>query len=47
MAFPPSVTVKDYMWGGSLGYLNPKADAKPARFKTVIQIVPLPPLASK
>jgi hypothetical protein len=47
MAFPPSVTVKDYTWGGSLGYLNPKADAKPARFKTIIQIVPSPPLASK
>ena len=27
MAFPPSVTVKDYTWGGSLGYLNPKPGA--------------------
>ena len=25
MAFPPSVTVKDYTWGGSAGYLNPEA----------------------
>lgn len=42
MAFPPSVTVKDYTWGGSQGYLNPKRGAEPARFKTVIQIVPAP-----
>ena len=42
MAFPPSVTVKDYTWGGSAGYLNPKRGAQPARFKTVIQIVPAP-----
>jgi hypothetical protein len=44
MAFPPSVSVKDYTWGGSLGYLNPKRGAQPARFKTVIQIVPVPAL---
>jgi hypothetical protein len=44
MAFPPSVTVKDYTWGGSAGYLNPKRGAQPARFKTIIQIVPIPPL---
>ncbi len=43
MAFPPGVTVKDYAWAGSLGYLNPKRGAEPARFKTVIQIVPSPP----
>ena len=42
MAFPPGVTVKDYTWGGSLGYLNPKRGAEPARFKTIIQIVPAP-----
>ena len=41
MAFPPSVTVKDYTWGGSAGYLNPKRGAQPARFKTIIQIVPV------
>ena len=43
MAFPPSVTVKDYTWGGTKGYLNPKPGAQPARFPTIIQIVPNPP----
>ena len=43
MAFPPSVTVKDYTWGGSAGYLNPNRGKQPARFKTVIQIVPAGP----
>ncbi len=43
MAFPPSVTVKDYAWGGSAGYLNPKRGQQPARFKTIIQIVPAGP----
>ena len=43
MAFPPSVTVKDYTWGGTQGYMNPKHGAKPARFATIIQIVPNPP----
>jgi hypothetical protein len=42
MAFPPSVTIKDYTWGGSAGYPNPKRGAKPDRFPTVIQIVPAP-----
>jgi hypothetical protein len=41
MAFPPGVTVKDYTWGGSQGYLNPKRGAEPARFRTIIQIVPV------
>ena len=41
MAFPPSVTIKDYTWDGSDGYLNPKGD-EPTRFKTVIQLVPPP-----
>jgi hypothetical protein len=40
MAFPPSVTVKDYTWGGRGGYLNPLRGAQPARFPTIIQIVP-------
>jgi hypothetical protein len=44
MAFPPSVSVKDYTWGGSAGYLNPKRGQQPVRFKTIIQIVPVPPL---
>ena len=43
MAFPPGVTVKDYAWAGSLGYMNPKRGAEPARFKTIIQLVPVPP----
>jgi hypothetical protein len=43
MAFPPSVTVKDYTWGGSAGYLNPKRGKQPLRFKTIIQIVPATP----
>ena len=47
MAFPPGVTVKDYAWAGSLGYLNPKRGAEPARFRTIIQIVPSPPGAPK
>jgi hypothetical protein len=47
MAFAPSVTVKDYAWAGSQGYLNPKRNASPARFKTIIQIVPPPAGASR
>jgi hypothetical protein len=42
MAFPPGVTVKDYTWGGSEGYINPKPGGQPARFRTIIQIVPAP-----
>ncbi len=41
MAFPPSVTVKDYTWGGMKGYLNPKG-TQAQLYKTVIQIVPPP-----
>jgi hypothetical protein len=40
MAFPPGVTIKDYMWNNSPGYLNPKKDGTPVRFASVIQIVP-------
>ena len=47
MAFPPSVTVKDFTWGGTGGYLNPKRGAQPARFPTIIQIVPNLPGASR
>lgn len=43
MAFPPSVTVKDFTWGGSQGYPNPKLNAQPARFPTIIMFVPQPP----
>lgn len=42
MAFPPSVTIKDYTWGGSPGYPNPQPNGQPARFPTIIQIVPVP-----
>lgn len=47
MAFPPSVTVKDYTFGGTGGYLNPMRGAKPARFATIIQIVPVLPGADR
>jgi hypothetical protein len=40
MAFPPSVTIKDYTWGGKGGYLNPIRGGQPVRFPTIIQIVP-------
>jgi hypothetical protein len=43
MAFPPSVTIKEYKSEISEGYPNPKAGAQPARFPTVIQIVPAVP----
>ena len=43
MSFPPSVTVKDYTWGGVRRLHEPKLGAKPERFPTVIQIVPPPP----
>jgi hypothetical protein len=46
MSFPPSVTIKDYTWGGSAGYMDPKLGAQPERFPTVIQIVP-PPAAAR
>jgi hypothetical protein len=42
MAFPPSVTVKDWTSGGSAGYPNPRIGAQPQRFPTVIMIVPPP-----
>ena len=45
MAFPPGVTIKDWTWGGTAGYPNPKAGAKPARFPSIIMIVPAPPPA--
>ncbi|MSO29525.1 MAG: hypothetical protein EXQ48_01095 [Acidobacteria bacterium] len=43
MAFPPGVTIKDWTGGGSQGYPNPRPGAQPARFPTVIMIVPAPP----
>lgn len=41
MAYPPGVTVKDYTWNGSEGYLH-VTGAKGTRYRTVIQLVPLP-----
>jgi hypothetical protein len=41
MAFPPSVTIKDYQSDVSQGYPNPKPGAEPLRFPTIIQIVPI------
>ena len=41
MAFPPSVTIKDYQSEVSEGYPNPKPGGQPRRFKSVIQIVPV------
>jgi len=45
MAFPPGVTIKDWTWGGSQGYPNPRLGGEPARFPTIIMIVPAPPAA--
>lgn len=41
MAFPPGVTVKDYTWSGSQGYLHVKGTIA-KRFRTIIQLVPVP-----
>ena len=46
MAFPPGVTVKDWTWGGSQGYPNPKLGGQPARYPSIIMIVPVPPAAA-
>jgi hypothetical protein len=45
MAFPPGVTIKDFQSDVSQGYPNPKPGAQPARFPTIIQIVPVAPSA--
>jgi hypothetical protein len=42
MAFPTSVTIKDYTWNGSEGYLSVRPGQPPARYRTVIQLVPAP-----
>ena len=42
MAFPPGVTVKDFVSDVSEGFPNPKTGAQPARFKSIIQIVAVP-----
>jgi hypothetical protein len=46
MAFTPGVTIKDFTWGGSQGYPNPKPGAATARFPTIVMIVPLPAAAA-
>src|SRR5262245_44649603 len=43
MAFPPGVTIKDFQSDVSQGFPNPKPDGQPARFPTIIQIVPVVP----
>jgi hypothetical protein len=43
MAFPPSITVKDFTWTGSPGYANPNPGEEPTHFATILQIVPPPP----
>jgi hypothetical protein len=45
MAFPPGVTIKDFQSDVSQGYPNPKPGGQPARFPTIIQIVPVLPSA--
>jgi hypothetical protein len=42
MAFPPGVTIKDFQSDISEGYPNPRPGAQPARYKSIIQIVPVP-----
>jgi hypothetical protein len=41
MAFPSGVTIKDFQSQVSQGYPNPKPGGQPARFPTIIQIVPV------
>jgi hypothetical protein len=41
MAFPSGVTIKDFQSQVSQGYPNPKLGGQPARFPTIIQIVPV------
>jgi hypothetical protein len=45
MAFPPGVTIKDWTSGGSKGYPNPTPGGDPARFPSIIMIVPAPAAA--
>jgi hypothetical protein len=43
MAFPQGVTIKEYKSAISEGYPNPLPGGQPARFPTIIQIVPVTP----
>ena len=47
MAFPPGISVKDYTWGGSPGYLVPRAGGQGQRYRTIIQVVPPPAAAGR
>jgi hypothetical protein len=47
MAFPPSVTVKDYAADGKGGYLVARPGGQPQRYPTIIQIVPNPPVVAR
>src|SRR5207245_2160708 len=47
MAFPPGVTIKDFQTDLAQGFPNPKAGGQPARFPTVIQIVPVVPATGR
>jgi hypothetical protein len=42
MAYAPGITVKDYNWNGSEGYLHVRPGQPPQRYRTIIQIVPVP-----
>ena len=46
MAYPPSVVVKDYTASDAGGYLDVKGTSE-RRFKTIIQVVPAPPVPSR
>lgn len=47
MVYPPGITVKDYTWNGSEGYLFVKAGAQPQRYRTIIQLVPAAAVAGR
>jgi hypothetical protein len=47
MAFPPSVTVKDYTGQGKGGYLVARPGGQSQRYPTIIQIVPNPPVVAR
>lgn len=42
MVYPPGITVKDYTFNGAPGYLFVRQGAAPQRFRTIIQVVPVP-----
>jgi hypothetical protein len=46
MSFPPSITVKDYTWGGMEGFLNPRPGGSPERYPSIIQVVPDPRMSN-